>query len=115
MEGEDDEVPAHDPKKRKADDSNDTAAKKKAKADKPQVERQNTAVYITNLPSDVTIDELKAVFGKYGMIAEEIDSDQSRIKLYADDDGNFKGDALVGKLKSSFCSCDSYALTRAWF
>lgn len=32
---------------------------------------------------------------KCGVIAEEIDSGRPRIKLYADTDGNFKGDALV--------------------
>lgn len=30
-----------------------------------------------------------------GMIAEEIDSGESRIKMYEDDKGQFKGDALV--------------------
>ena len=29
------------------------------------------------------------------MIAEEIDSGKPRIKLYTDDNGNFKGDALI--------------------
>ena len=58
--------------------------------------RQNTAVYVTGLPLDATADEVHEVFSrKCGVIAEEIDSGKPRIKMYADDAGNFKGDALV--------------------
>ena len=35
------------------------------------------------------------VFSRCGVIAEEIDRGKPRIKLYTDDDGNFKGDALI--------------------
>jgi len=35
------------------------------------------------------------VFSRFGVIAEEIDSGKPRIKLYSDDAGNFKGDALI--------------------
>ncbi|EFX02483.1 nuclear mRNA splicing factor-associated protein [Grosmannia clavigera kw1407] len=58
--------------------------------------RQNTAVYVTGLPSDATVDEVAELFSrKCGVIAEEIDSGRPRIKLYTDADGQFKGDALV--------------------
>ncbi|KAL7629371.1 hypothetical protein AAE478_000891 [Parahypoxylon ruwenzoriense] len=58
--------------------------------------RQNTAIYVTGLPLDVTVDEVHEVFSrKCGVIAEEIDSGRPRIKLYTDDKGNFKGDALI--------------------
>lgn len=51
---------------------------------------------MTGLPSDTTIDEVHDVFSrKCGVIAEEIDSGQPRIKLYTNDSGDFKGDALV--------------------
>jgi HIV Tat-specific factor 1 len=44
----------------------------------------------------VTVDEVHDVFSrKGGVIAEEIDSGKPRIKLYNDDAGNFKGDALI--------------------
>lgn len=69
-------------------------APKKVKAPLPP--RENTAVYVTGLPSDTTIEEVKDVFQrKCGVIAEEIDSGKPRIKLYANEDGSFKGDALV--------------------
>ena len=69
-------------------------APKKAKAPLPP--KQNTAVYVTGLPLDATVEEVKEVFSrKCGVIAEEIDSGKPRIKLYSDEKGNFKGDALV--------------------
>ncbi|KAI1312479.1 hypothetical protein F5Y03DRAFT_238468 [Xylaria venustula] len=62
----------------------------------PPAPRQNTAVYVTGLPLDVTVDEVHDVFSrKCGVIAEEIDSGRPRIKLYTDEKGNLQGDALV--------------------
>ncbi|KAL9131249.1 MAG: hypothetical protein Q9217_000791 [Psora testacea] len=70
---------------------------KQSKPTKAPIERKNTAVYITNLPIDppATSDELHDVFSKCGVIAEEIDGRKHRIKLYTDEGGKFKGDALV--------------------
>ena len=56
----------------------------------------NTAVYVTSLPEDVDTQELHDVFSKFGVIAESLDSSEPRIKLYYNDDGSFKGDALIG-------------------
>ncbi|EED24151.1 nuclear mRNA splicing factor-associated protein, putative [Talaromyces stipitatus ATCC 10500] len=62
---------------------------------KPKRQRVNTAVYITSIPLDATLDEIRDVFCKCGVIAEEIDSGRPRIKMYMDEAGNFKGEALV--------------------
>ncbi|KAK2005171.1 splicing factor u2af-associated protein 2 [Colletotrichum falcatum] len=71
-------------------------AKKAKPARAPPQPRQNTAVYVTGLPADATVDEVHELFSrKAGVIAEEIDSGRPRIKMYTDDKGNFKGDALV--------------------
>ncbi|KAE9376792.1 hypothetical protein N431DRAFT_330804 [Stipitochalara longipes BDJ] len=71
-----------------------TKAPKKSKAPLPP--RANTAVYVTGLPNDVTVEEVREVFSrKCGVIAEEIDSGKPRIKLYTDEKGDFKGDALI--------------------
>lgn len=73
--------------------SNKPKKKKQAKEKPPP---QNRAIYVTNLPLDVTVDEVADVFSrKCGVIAEEIDSGRPRIKLYTDTEGNFKGDALI--------------------
>ena len=71
---------------------------KKQKAAEPKKERKNNAVYVTSLPDDVDVEEIRQVFSKYcGVIAESLDGDAPRIKLYYDDTGKFKGDALIGK------------------
>ncbi len=75
---------------------NGRAAKAPKKAKPPPPTRQNTAVYVTGLPLDVTVEEVAEVFSrKCGVIAEEIDSGKPRIKLYTDNNGHFKGDALI--------------------
>jgi HIV Tat-specific factor 1 len=50
---------------------------------------------VTNLPPDTTEDEIRETFSKCGVIAEEIDSGKPRIKLYRNEDGTLKGDALI--------------------
>ena len=79
-------------------DCNQDAKTKKQKADQqPPKERVNTAVYVSSLPFDADRQELHDVFSKYGVIAESLDTNEPRIKLYHDDEGNPKGEALIGK------------------
>lgn len=52
-------------------------------------------MYVTNLPLTADVEEVNRIFSRCGVIAEEIDSGNPRIKLYTDDQDNFKGDALV--------------------
>ncbi|KAK3392979.1 hypothetical protein B0H63DRAFT_457028 [Podospora didyma] len=102
LEGQDDDDEQMGPaqgKKRKSDkdreDSNGRSSKQARRNRAPQP-KQNTAVYVTGLPEDVTVDEVAEVFSrKAGVIAEEIDKGGPRIKLYHDEDGKFKGDALI--------------------
>ncbi|KAI9801036.1 MAG: hypothetical protein M1825_003571 [Sarcosagium campestre] len=98
--GVDENEPAQPQRKRKnvyvnGEEENGRLPAKKTKANAAAAPRKNTAVYVTNLPTDVTVDEVKSVFSKCGVIAEEIDQGKPRIKLYTDDDGNIKGDALI--------------------
>ncbi len=72
----------------------------KRRANNAQAPKQNTAIYVTGLPLDVTADEVAELFSrKCGVIAEEIDSGRPRIKLYTDAKGHFKGDALIDFFK----------------
>ncbi|KAI1823982.1 hypothetical protein F4861DRAFT_284126 [Xylaria intraflava] len=89
----DDNDASHPGKKRK----NGSAEQRSSKRQRaPPAPRQNTAIYVTGLPLDVTVDEVQEVFSrKCGVIAEEIDSGRPRIKLYTDDKGNQQGDALI--------------------
>ncbi|EEH17922.2 hypothetical protein PABG_00485 [Paracoccidioides brasiliensis Pb03] len=68
---------------------------KPTQVSKPKKPRVNTAVYVTSIPLDASMDEVNDVFSKCGVIAEEIDRRKPRIKMYTDDEGKFKGDALV--------------------
>lgn len=43
----------------------------------------------------MSVQEVSDVFSRCGVIAEEIDRGKPRIKLYTDDNDNFKGDALI--------------------
>ncbi|KAG1900612.1 uncharacterized protein F5891DRAFT_1032850 [Suillus fuscotomentosus] len=66
---------------------------KRGKNDKP-AKSKNTAVYVTGLPADTDVDEIVERFSKFGVI-EEDDEGESKVKLYAREDGSFSGEALV--------------------
>ncbi|KAJ5753158.1 hypothetical protein N7520_010075 [Penicillium odoratum] len=83
---EDEEVHPRDRKRKQQDDES---------TQKPKKQRVNTALFISSIPLDAELDEIRDVFSKCGVIAEEIDSGRPRIKMYMDDQGNFKGEALV--------------------
>ncbi|RMZ83845.1 hypothetical protein DV737_g1476, partial [Chaetothyriales sp. CBS 132003] len=89
VEGVDDDAATTVPNKKKRKQNGDEGNQKQKKP------RANTAVYVTSIPLDATRSEIQSVFSKCGMIAEEIDSGQPRIKMYEDEQGAFKGDALV--------------------
>lgn len=55
---------------------------------------KRTAVWVTNLPPDTTLDKLSSVFSKAGVLLIG-DDGEPRIKMYYDDNGKFKGEALV--------------------
>ncbi|CAI5733599.1 unnamed protein product [Peronospora destructor] len=58
-------------------------------------------IYISNLPSDATSDELQEMFGAIGVVAREKqkrgykDQWPFKIKIYTDTDGQPKGDAVL--------------------
>ena len=62
--------------------------------------KKNTSVYVTGIPDDATIQEVAEVFGKCGIIKEDPETRQPKIKLYKDPvRGALKGDGLVTFLK----------------
>ncbi|PNS20963.1 Splicing factor U2AF-associated protein 2 [Sphaceloma murrayae] len=90
---EQDDTP-QESKKRKADGKSTASSSKKAK--KEPTERVNSSVYVTGLPHDAKFDEIFDIFSrKGGLIANNVDSETPKIKMYANEDGSFKGEALI--------------------
>ncbi|KAG7662116.1 uncharacterized protein J8A68_004378 [[Candida] subhashii] len=60
-----------------------------------ETKNKNHAVFISNLPLDSTEEQIIEQFSKYGLISEDFKTGKPRVKLYYQDDGKFKGEALV--------------------
>lgn len=95
----------HKADKRKVEDAIERENAKKAKAKEDTEKKanwfqlqQNSSVYVTGLPSDVTDAEMVATFTKCGVIKLD-DERRPRIKAYKNEDGSGKGDGLVTYLK----------------
>ncbi|KAG9478394.1 hypothetical protein GDO78_013417 [Eleutherodactylus coqui] len=64
-------------------------------------DERNTNVYVTGLPPDVTNEEFIEIMSKCGIIMRDPQSEEFKIKLYKDKEGNLKGDGLCCYLKVS--------------
>uniref|UniRef100_F6R4G6 17S U2 SnRNP complex component HTATSF1 n=2 Tax=Monodelphis domestica TaxID=13616 RepID=F6R4G6_MONDO len=62
-------------------------------------EGRNTNVYVTGLPPDITKDEFIQLMSKCGIIMKDPQTEEYKIKLYKDKQGNLKGDGLCCYLK----------------
>ncbi|XP_053129739.1 HIV Tat-specific factor 1 [Hemicordylus capensis] len=62
-------------------------------------EQRNTNVYVTGLPPDITKDEFVQVMSKCGIVMRDPITEEPKIKLYKDKEGNLKGDGLCCYLK----------------
>ncbi|CAO3643067.1 unnamed protein product [Cunninghamella echinulata] len=101
VEGVDESEPAVAVKEKKKrvytyeeDDQNNNG--KKPKHDNP---KKITSVYVTGVPPDVTVEEMKNTFSKCGVIMEDLETGEPKIKIYRDENGISKGDALVTYFK----------------
>lgn len=61
---------------------------------KQQKVLENRAVFASNIPKDATFEEIEETFKKAGIIEQGVDG-KPRIKMYADEQGNFNGSVLV--------------------
>lgn len=58
----------------------------------------NTKVYVSNLPHDISEEEYVGLMSKCGLIMKD-DAGEYKIKLYRNNDGTLKGDALCCYIK----------------
>jgi HIV Tat-specific factor 1 len=61
--------------------------------------KSNTKVYVSSLPSDLTELEFAEFMQKCGIIMKDVDTGKLKLKLYADSEGNLKGDGLCSYIK----------------
>ncbi|XP_053555200.1 HIV Tat-specific factor 1 [Bombina bombina] len=82
-------------------------AESKAKGEKRKADpgwfhvddQRNTNVYVTGLPPDITNDEFVELMSKCGIIMRDLQTEEYKVKLYKDKEGNLKGDGLCCYLK----------------
>lgn len=60
---------------------------------------QNTKVYVSNLPLDITMDEFAELMGKCGLVMRDPQTQKYKLKLYTEKDGQIKGDGLCDYIK----------------
>ncbi|KAJ1923378.1 hypothetical protein IWQ60_005930 [Tieghemiomyces parasiticus] len=90
---------ASDKRKRLLETQSTKTAKRKINSPDETQKPPVKSVYIQGLPTDVTVDELKATFSRFGLIMEDFETKRPKIKLYTNEDGTPKGDALITYFK----------------
>jgi hypothetical protein len=60
---------------------------------------KNTNVYVSNLPTNTTDEEFTELMSKCGIIMEDPEKNEPKIKLYRDQEGHLKGDGRCCYLK----------------
>ena len=98
--------PAEKPPQRKIPEPTDhqkRGEKRKAESGWFHVEEnRNTNVYVSGLPPDITVDEFIKLMSKFGIIMRDSETEEFKVKLYKDNQGNLKGDGLCCYLKVSY-------------
>lgn len=94
----DEQIKLMEKKKKKLDKLKE---KKKEKWYAPKV---NANIYVGGLPKDITEFELTEYFSRCGFIRKDPKTNQNKIKLYKDENGKNKGDALVSFLREESVS-----------
>ncbi|XP_059993859.1 HIV Tat-specific factor 1 isoform X1 [Lagenorhynchus albirostris] len=94
---------AEEPPQRKSPEPSDTkkrGEKRKGESGWFHVEEgRNTNVYVSGLPPDITVDEFIQLMSKFGIIMRDPQTEEFKVKLYKDNQGNLKGDGLCCYLK----------------
>ena len=86
---EDEQPPQEEPKEEAP------LKRKRTKRKKQNFDAGKCWIYVENLPSDCTLEELQAHFKKCGVLAMDPETLDPKIKLYKDVNGILKGDAAI--------------------
>ncbi|KAM8834600.1 17S U2 SnRNP complex component HTATSF1 isoform 2-T2 [Synchiropus picturatus] len=62
-------------------------------------ENKNTNVYVSGLPPDTSAEEFAEIMSKCGIVMRDPITEEFKVKLYKDKEGNLKGDGLCCYLK----------------
>ncbi|XP_035522212.1 HIV Tat-specific factor 1 [Morone saxatilis] len=62
-------------------------------------DNKNTNVYVSGLPPDISNEEFVELMSKCGIVMRDPISEEYKVKLYKDKEGNLKGDGLCCYLK----------------
>ena len=63
---------------------------------------QNTKVYVSDLPLDITDEEFGELMSKCGMVMKDLKTGKLKLKLYRDANGELKGDGLCHYIKVGY-------------
>ncbi|CAN9501403.1 unnamed protein product [Ophioblennius macclurei] len=62
-------------------------------------DNKNTNVYVSGLPPDISTEEFAELMSKCGIVMRDPITEEFKVKLYKDKEGNLKGDGLCCYLK----------------
>ncbi|KAF7663547.1 hypothetical protein LDENG_00207960 [Lucifuga dentata] len=62
-------------------------------------DNKNTNVYVSGLPPDISTEEFVELMSKCGIVMRDPITEEYKVKLYKDSEGNLKGDGLCCYLK----------------
>uniref|UniRef100_A0A8C6AHK5 RRM domain-containing protein n=1 Tax=Monodon monoceros TaxID=40151 RepID=A0A8C6AHK5_MONMO len=89
---------AEEPPQRKSPEPSDTKKRgEKRKGESGRFhpdESRDTNVYVSGLPPDITVDEFIQLMSTFGIIMTDPQTEEFKVKLYKDNQGNLKGDGL---------------------
>lgn len=57
--------------------------------------KTNPNVYVSGLPPDVSGEELEKAFKRAGVLKVDLETGEAKMRIYTDDQGSCKGDALI--------------------
>eukprot|EP00064_Thunnus_orientalis_P021935 superscaffoldBa00006981_g22106 len=101
------EKPGDDAQKPKPEQQETPAKEAKQKGEKRKAEpgwfdiddNKNTNVYVSGLPPDTSTEEFVEMMSKCGIVMRDPITEEYKVKLYKDKEGNLKGDGLCCYLK----------------